>query len=314
MNETKFQLIFFFFPSLICTTGPEWDSSDEEQENISQTKSGKKKLSIAERKRSKKEANKKQGNGQQNNEEEDDTDAPTVIYIGHLPNEFEEPDLRKFLSQFGDVINSRISRSVKTGGSRGYAFVKFADPEVAKIVAETMQGYFLGKRRLVCHLVTKTEKGMFYNTDKVIAKRKRDLEVERKQREQNLASLSKLKEITGKLVAREKKKRKKFQELGIDYDFPGYEGSAVNVIDDEEESVVSEEVKVEKTSKKTKRKDSISSETSESKKKSKRKDSVGSESSSSKKKRKDSITSTGSAASSSSEKKKKKKTKKKKSM
>ena len=51
------------------------------------------------------------------------------------------------------VLRVRLSRSSKTGNSKGYAFVEFADEDVAKIVAETMQSYLLYGRLLQCHLV-----------------------------------------------------------------------------------------------------------------------------------------------------------------
>jgi nucleolar protein 15 len=229
-----------------------------------------------------------------------------------LPNEFEEEDLRTFLSQFGRVENSRISRSIKSGNSRGYAFVKFTDPETAKVVAETMQGYFLGKRRLVCHLVPNPDDGMFYDTDKLIVRRKSLLETEKKRREQNLASADKMKEITSRLMKRERKKRKKLEELGIDYDFPGYQA---NTNQDEEETQEAKESSSKKKKRKDsigsvgsagsrssrKRKDSISSATSEI---SKRLDSVGSERNATPvKKRKDSIGSVVSAGSNKSKRK-----------
>jgi nucleolar protein 15 len=37
--------------------------------------------------------------------------------------------------------------------SRGYGFIEFKDPEVAQIVAETMDKYFLDGKQLVCELM-----------------------------------------------------------------------------------------------------------------------------------------------------------------
>mmetsp|Transcript_3061 Transcript_3061/g.7194 ORF Transcript_3061/g.7194 Transcript_3061/m.7194 type:complete len:368 (+) Transcript_3061:158-1261(+) len=313
--------------------GPEWDSSDEEEEVTSKSSGGRQ--SKADRKRAKKaqkqESEKgslKMDDGVSDDDSEDGADSgkkqnkkkkiqkrekPTVIYVGHLPIELEERDLRTFLSQFGDVIHSRISRSLQTGHSRGYGFFQFADPEVAKIVAETLQGYFLGKKRLVCHLIDNPDDGLFFDTDRLIAQRKNDLQVERKRRRENLGNASKMKEITARLVQREKKKRKKLQDLGIDYDFPGYEGSlAAQTNKENSEEPEMSTPKSDKKKKQKKRSDSVSSigsansSSSATKKKSKRKDSIGSAGSSdSKSKRKDSIGSMGSDASTSSKKKKK---------
>ncbi|XP_057381851.1 MKI67 FHA domain-interacting nucleolar phosphoprotein-like [Daphnia carinata] len=69
-----------------------------------------------------------------------------VVYLGHLPHGFYEEELRGFFSQFGKVARVKVSRSSKTGKSKGYAFVEFAFNDVAKIVAETMNNYLMFER------------------------------------------------------------------------------------------------------------------------------------------------------------------------
>ena len=216
------------------------------------------------------------------------------MYIGHLPSEFDERELKNFLQQFGNVVNIRISRSVQTGNARGYAFVRWEDAETARVVADTLQGYFVGQRRLVCHAVPNPHKSMFYNTDKVIQRRQLKRKVAEKERERALGNAVKIKEITARLVQRERKKRAKLAALGIDYDFPGYEASQMN---DEEDEAVDDISKVQESSmplddeqeeapqsekKKKKRKDSVDSAGSASSSQ-KRKNSEGSESSAPKK-------------------------------
>lgn len=66
-----------------------------------------------------------------------------VIYIGRLPNGFEEKELRKYFEQFGEITRLRLSRNKKTGKSKHYAFIEFKESEVAKIAAETMDNYLL---------------------------------------------------------------------------------------------------------------------------------------------------------------------------
>ncbi|EDQ92075.1 uncharacterized protein MONBRDRAFT_3397, partial [Monosiga brevicollis MX1] len=73
-----------------------------------------------------------------------------VVYIGHIPFGFYEQQMRSYFAQFGSVTRVRVSRSPKTGRPRGYAFVEFLEPEVAEIVAETMNNYLLFDRLLVC--------------------------------------------------------------------------------------------------------------------------------------------------------------------
>ena len=66
-----------------------------------------------------------------------------IVYIGHLPKGFEEGELRKFFEQFGKINKLRVSRSKKTGRTRGYAFIEFASKDVAQIAVQTMHGYML---------------------------------------------------------------------------------------------------------------------------------------------------------------------------
>ncbi len=115
-----------------------------------------------------------------------------------------------------------MSRSTKTGRPRGYAFVEFADAEVTKIVAETMNGYFLLEKRLVCHVLPmdKVYDTMFAKSRRIITKKDRQ-KVARTECNK-LRSAEAMKEITAKLIKREGMKRKRLGELGIEYDFPGY--------------------------------------------------------------------------------------------
>lgn len=111
-------------------------------------------------------------------------ETSSVIYLGHIPHGFYEKQMNGFFSQFGEIARLRLSRSKKTGRwlffydkpffsyqfliigpssgppfnhytarSRGYAFIEFEEPEVAQIVAETMDGYYLDGRKLVSSVV-----------------------------------------------------------------------------------------------------------------------------------------------------------------
>ncbi|GJQ12264.1 hypothetical protein GpartN1_g4055.t1 [Galdieria partita] len=78
---------------------------------------------------------------------------PGVIYIGHLPHGFYEKELKGFFSQFGKVLKVRVARSIKTFRPKGYAFVMFANREVAEIACSAMDGYFMYSKILVCKTV-----------------------------------------------------------------------------------------------------------------------------------------------------------------
>lgn len=88
-----------------------------------------------------------------------------VVYLGHLPKGFYEPQMKTFFSQFGPVTRIRLSRSKRNAASKGYAFVEFEEESVAKIVADTMHKYLLFEKQLVCHIVPpeKQHASMFKN-------------------------------------------------------------------------------------------------------------------------------------------------------
>ena len=76
--------------------------------------------------------------------------GPGVVYVGRIPHGFYEHEMRAYFSQFGSVTRLRLSRSRKTGHSKHYAFIEFADADVAKIVADTMDNYLMFGHILKC--------------------------------------------------------------------------------------------------------------------------------------------------------------------
>lgn len=76
-----------------------------------------------------------------------------VIYIGRLPDGFEEKELRKYFAQFGEITQLRVLRNKKLGKLKHYGFLEFGDKEVAKVAAETMNNYLLFGRLLKCSVV-----------------------------------------------------------------------------------------------------------------------------------------------------------------
>ena len=84
-------------------------------------------------------------------------DRPRVLYIGHVPHGFYEDQMRAYFGQFGDVTRLRLSRNKKTGKSKHYAYCEFKHPEVAAIVAESMDNYLLFESVLKVRLMTAEE-------------------------------------------------------------------------------------------------------------------------------------------------------------
>ncbi|XP_054642240.1 MKI67 FHA domain-interacting nucleolar phosphoprotein [Dunckerocampus dactyliophorus] len=146
--------------------------------------------------------------------------TPGVIYVGHLPLGLFEPQLRTYFEQFGTVLRLRLSRSKKTGGSKGYAFVEFDCDEVAKIVAETMNNYLMGERLVKCHVIPpeKVHEKLFNGSQQTF-KRPCKPAVARYNKKRTSEEAAK---ITAKLLRKEGKLRKRLAGHGIDYDFPGF--------------------------------------------------------------------------------------------
>ncbi|XP_026233169.1 MKI67 FHA domain-interacting nucleolar phosphoprotein [Anabas testudineus] len=146
--------------------------------------------------------------------------TPGVIYVGHLPEGLSEPELKSYFEQFGKVLRLRLSRSKKTGGSKGYAFVEFDCDEVAKIVAETMNNYLMGERLIKCHVIApeKVHEKLFVGSQREFKKPSLPA-VARYNSKRTAEQVEKMKE---RLLRKESKLRKRLAAHGIDYDFPGF--------------------------------------------------------------------------------------------
>merc|ERR1712176_1272708 len=80
---------------------------------------------------------------------------PGVVYVGHLPTQTSEPILRKYFEQFGNITRLRLSRSKKSGRSKGYGFIEFENAKDARIAVKTMDKYLFHERILTCKILEK---------------------------------------------------------------------------------------------------------------------------------------------------------------
>ncbi|KAM5280092.1 MKI67 FHA domain-interacting nucleolar phosphoprotein [Ctenodactylus gundi] len=144
--------------------------------------------------------------------------TPGVVFVGHLPSALYETQIKAYFSQFGSITRFRLSRSKRTGNSRGYAFVEFESEDVAKIVAETMNNYLFGERLLVCKFIPpeKVHKELF--KDWTVPFREPSYPAV-KRYNQNRTLLQKLR-MEERFKRKEKLLRKRLAEKGIDYSFP----------------------------------------------------------------------------------------------
>ncbi|XP_028759601.1 uncharacterized RNA-binding protein C1827.05c [Neltuma alba] len=149
----------------------------------------------------------------------------TVLYIGRIPHGFYEKEMEGFFGQFGTIKRLRIARNKKTGKSRHFGFIQFESPEVAKIVAETMHNYLLQEHVLQVHLIPpedvhpKLWRGFNFQHKPLDS-----VQIERKRlgKERTLEEQQKLVE---KIMKHDKKRRKRIEAAGIDYECPEIVGT-----------------------------------------------------------------------------------------
>jgi cold-inducible RNA-binding protein len=70
------------------------------------------------------------------------------LYVGNLPYNTTEEDLRNLFSQYGNVDNVAVVTDRDTGRSRGFGFVEFADDNEARNAISALSGQEYGGRAL----------------------------------------------------------------------------------------------------------------------------------------------------------------------
>lgn len=149
-----------------------------------------------------------------------------VICVSRIPFGFFEDEMRTFFEQFGTVTRVRLSRN-KYGRSRHYGFVEFEDKEVANIVADTMDGYMMFGRILQVQYIPYVN--VHPDTFKFANKPVKIIDWEKRNRKKvNVErTAEQVDAINQRNIQREAKLRKKLAEMGLDYDFSGFEGKRV---------------------------------------------------------------------------------------
>merc|ERR1712000_159554 len=144
-----------------------------------------------------------------------------VIYIGRIPHGFYEHEMRQYFSQFGEITKLRLSRNKKTGQSKHFAFIEFAEAATADIVAKTMNNYLLFGHILKCRTIPKEQ--VHENSFKGGNKRFKKVPWNKIRGHQLDKPLSE--EQWGKKVSKEQNKRAKkaaaLKAMGYDFEAPG---------------------------------------------------------------------------------------------
>ena len=72
----------------------------------------------------------------------------TKLYVGNLPYETTDADLRALFEGSGSVASVNIVRDRATGQARGFAFVEMSDTESAQRAINELDKYQFGGRNL----------------------------------------------------------------------------------------------------------------------------------------------------------------------
>jgi cold-inducible RNA-binding protein len=70
------------------------------------------------------------------------------LYVGNLPYNTSEDDLRKLFSQYGTVDSVAVITDRDTGRSKGFGFVEFPDEAEARNAISGLSGQEFGGRAL----------------------------------------------------------------------------------------------------------------------------------------------------------------------
>lgn len=156
----------------------------------------------------------------QKNKTEKKTKKRGILYIGRLPQGFEEAEIEKYFKQFGNIVNVRVARNKKTGNSKHYGFLEFDSFEVAEIAQETMNNYLIFNHILKCQLIGEEEesekiKELFKNSDK---KFKKIPWVHIAKRKFENRTAKQYKELQAKHDNKKKQRMEKLKQAGISFD------------------------------------------------------------------------------------------------
>lgn len=70
------------------------------------------------------------------------------IYVGNLPFQATEADLRSLFADYGTVTSAAVITDRDTGRSRGFGFVEMAEESAAREGIEKLDGHEWDGRRL----------------------------------------------------------------------------------------------------------------------------------------------------------------------
>ena len=70
------------------------------------------------------------------------------LYIGNMPYETSEIELREFLSEYEPIVDLHMPLDRDTGRPRGFAFVTLSNREIGEVAVNNLEGADFGGRPL----------------------------------------------------------------------------------------------------------------------------------------------------------------------
>ncbi|GMH37557.1 hypothetical protein BSKO_05430 [Bryopsis sp. KO-2023] len=145
-----------------------------------------------------------------------------VMYIGNIPHGFFEQEIAGFFAQFGTIWKVKVCRSAETGRSKGFGFVEFKHPDVARVAANAMNSYMLAEEILRCKVCSedwvKERPELFRGWEVMVNPKK---QMDRKIRSLMNVNLTESKycESLSSLIEEDEKIRSNLDMHGIDYEY-----------------------------------------------------------------------------------------------
>ena len=146
---------------------------------------------------------------------------PRVVYVGHIPHGFYEKEMNLYFAQFGDVRRLRLSRSKKSGNSRGFAFVEFVQSAAADKAASAMNGYMMHGRRLKAELIpaSKVHDNLFKGAERRFVRENHSAKA-RRQRIAKSNDPEALAKRQGAVRKRQARRLQRLKDAGVQYKMP----------------------------------------------------------------------------------------------
>jgi RNA recognition motif-containing protein len=80
------------------------------------------------------------------------------IYIGNLPYQLSEDEVRELFGKHGEVLSVKLIADQRTGRPKGFGFLEM-DDDAAKSAIEALNGYELKGRKILVNQAHEREQG-----------------------------------------------------------------------------------------------------------------------------------------------------------